>query len=80
MNIFHHPACNDVLRAAPGTEDRVSDLPIMRGEESVSSFWKPTPEELAALNANGCMMFEVWGRTHPPIAVAVVEGNRVVEG
>lgn len=77
MNIYHHPEfVNDVLRAPPGETD-VVDLPINRvvedGHHIVSSFWKPTPAELAALNASGCVLLRVYGVTAPPMFVGVIE-------
>lgn len=81
MNHIKHDACNDVLGAPPGEEAHCEALHIQRAVTSyvedaahcVCSFWKPTQQELALLNANGCVRFLVVGVNHPPIAVDVVE-------
>lgn len=38
---------------------------------TITSFWKPTPEELEALNANGVVMVTVLGTLHPPVEINV---------
>lgn len=43
------------------------------GLPTVMSFWKPSPEELAHLNANGQLMLQIVGRTMPPVIVGVLE-------
>lgn len=74
------PEANDVLRAAPGTEDYVNDLPIfrqpMRGEElpegqqpCVVSCFRFSPEELAEINRTGVVYHMVLGYTHAPVSL-----------
>lgn len=74
------PEQNDVLRAAPGTEDHVNDLPIFRqptaegplqaGERPcVVSCFKLSEEELAEVNRTGQVYLLALGYTHPPIQV-----------
>ena len=64
---------NDVLRAPAGQEERVYGLPIFRGHNLslmsnlVISAWKPSEEELAALNDGGNVFFVCCAQTHPPI-------------
>lgn len=72
---------NDVLRAAPGTEDYVNDLPIYRqpskerplqeGERPcVVSCFQLSPEELAEVNRTGGLIYHmVLGYTHAPVSV-----------
>lgn len=36
---------------------------------SYTSFWKPTAEELAVLNAGGAVTLEVCGLSHPPVMI-----------
>ena len=43
----------------------VEGLPV------VKSYWRPTPEELAALNAGGLVALSVVGTTMPPVALEV---------
>jgi hypothetical protein len=45
----------------------------MKGPMQVASFWKPTPQELAVLNANGCVMFSTIGDVHPPITIEAID-------
>jgi hypothetical protein len=74
------PEANDVLRAAPGTEDRVNDLPIfrqpMRGEAlpegqdpCVVACFKFSPEEIAEINRTGVVYHMVLGYTHAPVSL-----------
>lgn len=74
MNIYPHPACNIVMKAPKGEEDTVQDLPVFKtidqGELSMWSFWKPTPEELEALNSNAAVVLIVYGTgPHPVVAM-----------
>lgn len=43
------------------------------GEVIISSFWKPSTEELALLNANSLIMLRVFGRDPPPVVLHIVE-------
>lgn len=74
MNPIHHPACNDVLRRPEGTtEEECGDLPILRTQQGVASFWKPEPIELAALNSGSAVMLTFAAVTHPPVLVQVTK-------
>lgn len=42
----------------------------------MESWWEPTPEELAELNAGGCVRLTVVGQVHPPVAVDTVTPRR----
>lgn len=42
---------------------------VVGGYRAVSSYWKPTPEELAELNAGGYVRLTVIGLTHPVVAI-----------
>jgi hypothetical protein len=54
------------------TEEECGDLHILREETSISSFWKPEPEELAALNKGLPIMLTCLGHSHPPISLEVL--------
>jgi hypothetical protein len=77
MNRTQHPTNNDVLGAPPGTPiDQCGALPITRivypdGTPCVVSFWRPTPAELARLNAGSPVALFVLGSTHAPVAMLV---------
>jgi hypothetical protein len=74
------PEQNDVLKAQPGTESWVMDLPIFRQglsftadgqrlDQCVVSCWELTPEELAEVQRTGRLYIQAFGRTHPPVSV-----------
>ncbi|WP_194720810.1 hypothetical protein [Noviherbaspirillum malthae] len=78
MNKTQHPSNNAVLGAPAGWDQKqlpCSALPVTRtdwdGVPAVLSFWKPTAEELAALNAGGSVVLWVAGQTMPPVALTV---------
>ena len=78
MEHFKHPACNSALLPPSGEEGRVSALYIRRTHceehgHMVTSYWRPSPEELAMLNAGHSVELTVWGVTHPPLYVGVTE-------
>lgn len=71
MKSIQHPACNDIVRRPEGTtEEECGDLHIMRKDGTVWSFWKPSAEDLLALNAGGAVALIVNSPTHPPVKVA----------
>ena len=76
MNFVKNKHCNGVLLAPVGSLD-VADLPVCNVADPhvgpvVMSFWKPTPQELAELNANGQVILCISGYTHPAVRVAVL--------
>lgn len=81
MTPTHHSLCNTILKRPPGTtEEECRDLHIQRTQDTaghpvVCSFWRPEPEELAALNEGGTVRFSCWGHTHPPMHLAVTEDS-----
>lgn len=73
-----HPSNNAVLGAPAGWnqgELTCSALPITRteceGQPAIISYWRPTVEELAALNAGACLALWVIGRSMPPVMLVV---------
>jgi hypothetical protein len=81
MNRMQHPSNNAVLGAPLGWDQEqlpCGALPITRAEwdgmPAVVSFWKPTSEELALLNAGGSVALWVIGETMPPVSIAVEQG------
>lgn len=76
MNPIQHPSNNAVLGAPAGwdqTELPVAALAITRtvvdGVPAVVSFWKPTAEDLALLNAGGSVALCVLGQSMPPVSL-----------
>lgn len=61
--------------------ENCGDLPALvehqdEGVVAITSVWKPSEEDLAALNAGGCVCLAVYG-TQPPVAMWVQEVNIV---
>ncbi|AET90666.1 hypothetical protein BYI23_B000590 [Burkholderia sp. YI23] len=78
MERTQHPSNNAVLGAPQGWDQKqlpCGALPITRieheGVEHVVSFWRPSADELAALNNGGLVALWVVGTTHPPLSIAV---------
>jgi len=78
MNKIQHPLNNAVLGAPVGWnqgELPCSALPITRTHvgdlPAVVSYWRPTAEELAVLNAGGVLALWVLGATMPPVQLSV---------
>ena len=78
MNKIQHPSNNGVLgapagwdqgelpvNALPVTHTHVGDLP------AVLSYWRPSAEELAVLNAGGSIALWVLGATMPPVNLSI---------
>ena len=78
MNRMQHPSNNAVL-GAPKDWDQgalpCNALPVTRtewdGMPAVVSFWKPTTEEIAAMQAGQPVVLWVAGSTMPPVALMV---------
>ena len=78
MNRMQHPSNNAVLGAPAGWDQKelpCNALPITRtkceGVPAVVLFWRPTAEELAALNAGAAVALWVMGHTMPPVSLSV---------
>lgn len=77
MRPTQHPSNNDVLRAPPGVPiEECTPLAITRaqypdGQPVVQSFWRPTDAERAAIAGGALILFQCWGRTHPPMYLGV---------
>ena len=63
---------NAVLKPAPGTEDRVIDLPVTETEYTVDSCWKLTWRERFRVLRTGQIWFSCRGNTHPPIKLYAI--------
>lgn len=77
MDRHQHPTNNDVLGAPPGmSHDECHALPITRiqysdGTPAMASYWRPTPAELALLQAGQPVRLTVLGTSHPPVMLGV---------
>lgn len=76
MNKVQHRSHNRVLGAPRGWDQR--ELPcdalsvrddLIGGHSCVVSHWRPTKEELVALNAGALIALVVVGPTMPPVAL-----------
>lgn len=68
----------NVTYTAPGCGDLPSHVEVdpEEGKLWVTSCWKPSDEELAVLNAGGCICLHVVGG-QPPVALSVQKVNIV---
>lgn len=77
MRGVQHPSSNKVLVAPPGVpHEQCVSLPITNvvydgNIPAVWSFWRPSPEELKALNEGKCVRVSVIGETQPMMSVGV---------
>ena len=73
MNSLEHPTHNRRLGAPPGMQDSCRAMSVrddvLAGAPVVVSHWRPTPDELRALNAGAVIALAVVGRTMPPVAM-----------
>lgn len=81
MNFVKHPACNHVIGAPRDWDQRalscdalpVNVLPLPEQNcLQLTSYWKPTPDELIELNSGGYVTLGVLGRSHPVVTLGVV--------
>lgn len=78
MRPIQHPTNNAVLGAPPGVAiEDCKALAITRvvfegsGAPAVRSYWQPSEAERRALAAGAPVCLQVWGTTHPPVALLV---------
>ena len=78
MNRTQHPSNNGVLGAPAGWDQEnvtCNALPITRTEwdgiPAIVSFWRPSAEELKALNEGQMIALWVAGLGMPPVALTV---------
>lgn len=77
MIAFPHVNCNSVISPPVGLEHKVMALPVMQandvifGNPVICSFWRPTPQELAALASGAPIMLTVMGKSMPPVKLEV---------
>lgn len=78
MDRIQHASNNEVLGAPTGwrqSELPCGALPITRtdvdGKPAIISFWRPSAEELAQLNAGAAVALWVLGNAMPPVSLGV---------
>lgn len=49
----------------------IVDAPMKNGANVMLSLWRPTPEELQAINDGACVTLGIVGRQHPPVMIFV---------
>jgi hypothetical protein len=72
MQYFKHPHCNHAFTAPPGTEDECGTLHVKAWVDPTfgpasTSYWRPSVEELAALNGGGSVALTVFATGHPVV-------------
>lgn len=50
----------------------IRDLPIEGGGNIMQSIWEPSPSDIMKIVAGGCVMLDILGTEHPPVAVTAV--------
>lgn len=78
MRPTQHPSNNRVLGAPTGWNQQelpcnalaITDV-VIDGHRAVTSFWRPSQEELTALASGGLVMLSVVGTTMPPAIIEV---------
>lgn len=75
MRVHQHASNNMILKAPedmPDCETVPATLVFDSDTETrVLTFWRPTEEELAALNKGHSVCLHVFGRAHPPVSLTV---------
>lgn len=76
MRPTQHPSNNRVLGAPKGWDQKelpcgalpITDM-VYENIPHVVSFWRPTADELAVLNAGGTVALWITGHTMPPVSL-----------
>lgn len=75
MQPVTHRTNNHIFTAGPDSPGDCADLPVTSadwyGTPSLITFWKPSVEELARLNAGQSVLVVVAGKVLPPLHIAV---------
>lgn len=79
---YHFVGQSRVLEAPKGYDHEANGecigLPVMfeHAGDAITccSVWKPTPEQLAQLNAGGAVLLRVWGG-QPPVSLDTLSGD-----
>lgn len=75
MQHFAHARCNELLSPADGDEKDVSPLPVHLHREggcrAITSFWRPSEQDIANILAGGCVALTVLG-VNPPVRLEVL--------
>lgn len=81
MSPVRSKEATEVLRPPEGLDDgdphlaTVSPLPVRRSENGfqMTSYWRPSEDELAILNAGGVVELVCVGTRHPIVALGAVD-------
>lgn len=65
----------NVIMEAPDDRPDVYPLHVRCEAGCFLSAWKPTPDELAILNAGGQVLLSINSASHPPVALGVIAQN-----
>ncbi len=78
MNKVQHSSCNHVFGAPKGWDQKelpCDALPVkvgaFEGFACITSFWKPSAEELFMLNNGGVIVLHILSGQMPPVSLAV---------
>src|SRR5690606_15349696 len=73
MISFNHPLCNHTIAPSPLDIGSVRHLHVRVDPGAITSFWRPTPEELLILQNGGCIAQTIVSPQLPPSRLFVVE-------
>jgi hypothetical protein len=89
MQPIHFAESNFCYKAPADWDEKTNgpcaDLHVFQNDDSISSVWKPSPEELAQLNAGGAVVLTVVANFQPPVRLwtaplePITEDEPVVE-
>jgi hypothetical protein len=72
---IHHETCNVIFQLAEGTEEYVKAIHVNLHREAeqivLTSYWKPTREELALLNKGSAIDLSILDYKHPAVRLSV---------
>ncbi len=76
MQFFKHPSCNHAFTAPPGTEDECATLHVRTWNDPTfgpcsTSYWRPSAEDLKALNEGGWIGLNIFATGHPVVSMLV---------
>lgn len=79
MNFIKHPSCNHHFGPPPGISGNdCGTLPVKRWRDPsfgqvLTSFWRPSAQELATLNAGGSIAINLYTNVQPMMSTQVYQ-------
>ena len=67
-----YPASQKVLMKGPPGMHNVADIESLMIDGAVTTFWKPTPEEIHLMMEGGSVELTILGAGMPPVMLGVI--------